>query len=302
MNLREKAVAVARLRPECIECTCRKYLTKYPEDADPRLKVDFMQKVCSMIADAPESHAVPVIVRDILELRKEMFGEEDDYTEIKRHFNDLLLSRREELRKRIEAAADPLMLSLQIAMIGNYIDFAVLSNVDEGDLDRLLMSAETKELDRAAYEGLKKDLGEARRLVYFTDNCGEIVLDRLLIEEILKQYPNLTVSVIVRGMQAVNDATVEDAVQAGLDEIARIQGNGNGIMGTWLPETSEEALALIEEADVMIAKGQANFETLRHCGLNIYYLFLCKCSVFSRQFQVPEHAGILVNEFDPRNY
>jgi len=129
-----------------------------------------------------------------------------------------------------------------------------------------------------------------------TDNCGEIVLDKLFIREIMKQYPQLKITTIVRGGAVLNDAQLEDAKQIGLTELVAVLDNGNNIAGTWLEEVALPAKQRIEEADVILAKGQANFETLRGCGLNIYYIFLCKCEMFARQFEVEKFTGMLVNE------
>ena len=117
-------------------------------------------------------------------------------------------------------------------------------------------------------------------MVYLTDNCGEVVLDKMLVKLLKEMYPNLDITVIVRGEQILNDATMEDAVQIGMTDMVNVIGNGNNIAGTWLDAVSEQALKLIDQADVIIAKGQGNFETLYGCGKNIYYMFLCKCQLF----------------------
>lgn len=156
-------------------------------------------------------------------------------------------------------------------------------------------------MDEATYDRLRQDLEQAEKLVFFTDNCGEVLLDKLLLQEIGRQYPHISIAAVVRGKEALNDATREDALQVGLDQAAYVADNGNDVAGTWLPELSDEAASLMEEADVMIAKGQANFETLRHCGKNIYYLFLCKCHIFSDMFQTEPFSGMLVHERDARN-
>lgn len=295
---------VMHLRPDCIVCAFNKYITKYPEDTPPSVRVDFMQRVMGMMAGAEKTTAIPVIIRDIDKLRIEMFGHTDDYTEIKKHFNAILLDRIDSFRSRIADAEDPLKLAMQLALVGNYIDFGVIDHVDETFLNRLLQEAESKDFEEETYRKLKEDLSGGGNLVFLTDNCGEIVMDRLLIEQIKARYPEISVSVIVRGKPAMNDATMEDAVQAGLtsmEQVDLVVGNGNDIMGTWLPEISAEAGDLISRADILIAKGQANFETLRRCGLNIYYLFLCKCDLFANMFRVPRLSGMLINDLDPRN-
>ncbi len=295
---------VEHLCPQCIVCAFNKYINKYPEDVSQDKKVEYMQRVMSMMAEAGMSTSIPVIVRDIDELRIEMFGSTDDYTEIKKHFNQILIDEMDLFRERIASAKDPMKLAMQLALVGNYIDFGVVDHVDEDFLRELLQEAEKKDFDDDSYESLKKDLEKGGKLVYFTDNCGEIVMDRLLMELIKKLYPGISISVVVRGMDTMNDATMDDAKQVGLthmNQIDQVVGNGNNIMGTWFPEISDEAATLIKEADVMIAKGQANFETMRQCGLNIYYLFLCKCDLYADMFHVPKLSGMLINDRDPRN-
>lgn len=296
-NLQE----MQRLRPECMTCTCEKYLKKYPEDAPEEAKIDYMQKVFALLAGAPKTDAIPVIVREIDKVRLELFGEADDYAGIKKHFNEVMLQKEEDFRQQITAADDSLKRAIQLSMIGNYIDFGAMKHVDEDSLHELLDQAKEQAVDEETYLRLRQELRTAKTLVFFTDNCGEIVLDKLLMEEIKRQYPHISIAAVVRGMETLNDATREDAAQVGLDKVAHVADNGNDVAGTWLPELSEEAAVLMEHADVMIAKGQANFETLRCCGKNIFYLFLCKCHIFSDMFQVKPFSGMLIHERDVRN-
>ena len=152
------------------------------------------------------------------------------------------------------------------------------------------------EVDQKQYEELTMELEKAKKLVYLTDNCGEIVMDKLLIKQIKNKYPDLDITVMVRGAEVINDATIEDAKQVGLNEIVKVIPNGSDIAGTWIEEISEEAKKELDEADIIISKGQGNFETLRKCGKNIYYIFLCKCDLFANIFQVPKLTGMLINE------
>ena len=134
-------------------------------------------------------------------------------------------------------------------------------------------------------------------MVYFTDNCGEIVTDKLLISVIRSLAPDLSVTVILRSKEAVNDATIEDARQIRMEETAnRVIGNGNGMPGNVISEMSREAMDEIEKAYIMASKGQGNFEGLSGCGLNIYYLFLRKCEAFMKRFDVPQFTGIMTKE------
>ena len=300
-SLTETIQSVPRLRPECVMCVIRKYANKYPESASNREKVDFMQKVFNIMGNASKTTAIPVLTRDIDQLRYDMFGDKDEYGEIKYHFNEIMMHKIDDFRKDIRQAKNPLFYAMQLALAGNYIDFSAVANVNDEDLGKMLDAARDLNFDKDTFEKFRKDLEKGGSLVFFTDNCGEVVLDMLLMEEIMKQYPEVRISAVVKGQEAVNDATMEDAAQIGLDKLVRVVGNGSNIGGSWVPEMPEEVVDMIEKADIIFSKGQANFETFRHCKRNAYYLFLCKCDVFADQFQTDPFTGIFVHEADPRN-
>ncbi|MBR4983401.1 MAG: DUF89 family protein [Lachnospiraceae bacterium] len=287
---------VRRLHHECLSCMTKVHLNKYPEGTTDEQKVEYMQRVLKVLAEAPEKYGAPVIVRTINQIQDEMFGMKQDYAEIKKHYNRVMLNHEEQVNSKLAQSDDPIKTGIQYAMIGNYIDFGARISVNEEQLTELLNDSDRFVIDEKQYGELTDNLERAHKMVYLTDNCGEIVMDKLLIREIKKKYPDLKVTVLVRGEEVINDATLEDAAQVGLTEIAEVLPNGSDIAGTWLEEISEEAKSVLEEADVIISKGQGNFETLRKCGMNIYYIFLCKCDLFANTFQVPKLTGMLINE------
>lgn len=285
-----------RLNPGCISCLLKSRLEDFPEDTPHEMQIEYMQRVLKAISETPKSEGAPVIVRTINQIQKEMFGYNKDFTHVKSHFNELMLEKAPSVREKLNQSEDSLKLAIQYAMTGNYIDFGAMNNVDEEQLDQLLDQASGNHVDEKEYASLKADIEKARSIVYLTDNCGEIVMDKLLIEEIKKQNPNAQITAIVRGKPVLNDATMEDAIQVGLTELVNVIGNGSEIAGTYLEEISEEAKNAIDCADVIFAKGQGNFETLRMCGKNIYYIFMCKCEMFAKRFQVPKYYGMLIND------
>ena len=285
-----------RLKPECISCIVDKQLENHPKNISLTDKTDYMQSVLRIVSEATKDMSAPVIVRQIYDLQKEMFGMEMDYTEIKKYFNAQMLDRYETFQSAIQNADDQFRLAIQYAMIGNYIDFGAMKEVEEEKLNELLEDAKEIFLDEVQYQNLKKEILTKKSMVYLTDNCGEIVFDKLLVQTIQKMNPDLKITVIVRGMPVLNDATMDDAIQVGLNEIVDVIGNGSNIAGTCLEKISEEAHELINQADFILSKGQGNFETLQECGLNIYYLFLCKCKMFANRFQVPRFTGMLLND------
>lgn len=287
-----------RLKPECINCIVNKHLTAYPEGISETEKTDYMQSVLRIVSQASKDNSAPVIVGKIYDLQREMFGMEKDFTEIKKYYNAEMMKRFDNFEQEIDKAEDPFRAAVQYAMTGNYIDFGAMKTVDEEKLNELLCQAKDISFDETEYQKLKTEVITKKKLVYLTDNCGEIVFDKLLIKTIQKMNPNLQITVLVRGLPVLNDATMDDAVQTGLTEIVDVMGNGSGIAGTCLESISTKALQKIEEADFVISKGQGNFETLQECGKNIYYLFLCKCIMFANRFQVPRFTGMLLNDWN----
>lgn len=285
-----------RLNPECIPCLLGNQLERYPKDIDNSKKIAYMQAILRVIADASDSMSAPMIMREITKIQRQMFGNEMDYSEIKRHFNQLMLEKEMDVQKEINASEDELKLAIQFAIIGNFIDFGAMKSVDEQKLEEFLHSARDISVNEEEYISLRKDILDAKKITYLTDNCGEIVMDKLLIHVIQKMNPDANLTVLVRGEQVLNDATLEDAVQVGLTEMADVRGNGSDIAGTCIEELSEEARKIIYDSDVILAKGQGNFETMQMCGLNVYYIFMCKCEMFARKFQVPRFTGMLLSD------
>ena len=292
-------MSVNRLEPECIRCLVSKQLTAYPETATPAQQIEYMQRFLKLVAQARHDVGVPAISRDLKNLKKELFGAQEDFTEIKRHFNALMLSRGPGLQQKLDEADDPLLLALQYAFVGNYIDFGgAMHKVQEEELSRLIADAPGFELNADACEALRTEIMRAGRIVYLTDNCGEIVMDKLLMRVIRRMNPSAQLTVMVRGDDVLNDATRDDAEQVGLAEVAAVMDNGSDVAGTWLEDISDEARLTIENADLILAKGQANFETMRGCGLNVFYLFMCKCNLFATRFNVPRFTGMLIHDRD----
>ena len=285
-----------RLHSECIRCLTGKYLAKPPEELTEAQKIEYFQTVLSIMGSANPEYAAPVAMQDIERALYEKFGVKQDFSAVKRYFNALLLEREADFLRMLDASPDPLRLGVQLAMTGNYIDFGAIENVNPDSLNRLIDEASGQPVDEIRLAALKDDLSRARSLVYLTDNCGEIVFDKCLMKTIARLYPQISITAVVRGGDVSNDATMEDAEQVRLDEAAKVMHNGTAVAGTWLEGISEEAHSAIDSASVIISKGQANFETLRKCGLNVYYIFLCKCDMFARNFGVPRMTGMLIHD------
>lgn len=287
-----------RFSTECVKCIINRYLNNVPKDFSPAQKLAYVQLVCKQVAEAPSHAGAPVVTQSIKNALQKEFGITEDFSKEKHYFNQMMLGKETEIYKEIADTDDRLKTAIQYAMTGNYIDFGSTHTVDEKYLEKALQQSKERIVDEGVLDALKKDLSVARRIVLLTDNCGEIVLDKLLLKVIKELYPEAELNIMVRGGEVLNDATRKDALEVGLDKVGSVVDNGTEIAGTFLDAVSKDALQILEEADVILSKGQANFETLRGCGKNIYYIFLCKCDMFAKRFGVERFTGMMINDRD----
>lgn len=294
--LQKEPVWIMKINAFCMSCLVQAQARRIQKFQDEEKKACYMREVLHMIAESDPKWSAPALLEPISKLYEKYWGMQNDLEEEKKTFNELLLSMEDDLEQKIRSRKDPLEAALCLARLGNYIDFSALGEVSAEKLLELLAQAEQETLDTAEYRHFCKDLKDGKYLVYLTDNCGEIVLDKILIKLLREQYPQLMIEVLVRGVAVTNDATVEDARYVGLTEVAPVFGNGSGIAGTELTHISKEAKEKLEQADLILSKGQGNFETLHTCGLNIYYLFLCKCDWFMQRFHAEHLKGMFINE------
>ena len=287
-----------KVSAECMHCLVKRQADNIKKYSDEEKKAEYLGKVLGIIANNAAEEPAPVLLSHIGRLHEEYFGKPFSFDELKKGYNAMMLEKENEIRGKIGEAQDPLALALRFAQIGNFIDFGAMDSVDDGKLMEFLEQAETLPLSEDTYAKFTENLKTAKKLVYMTDNCGEVVLDKLLLETIAGIAPHVEKTIIVRGEPVLNDATMEDALQVGIEACGKVIPNGTNIAGTYIPWLSAEAKQAMEEADILISKGQGNFESLHGCGLNIYYLFLCKCQWFMERFGLPQYSGVFINEFD----
>lgn len=256
----------------------------------------FAKDLMKLLADAPQGVSAPFFTPGVAKLFHDHYGlDMDRFRQEKIDSNAFVLLRLPQIREKVRSAADPVFAGLQFAILGNYIDFSALRDeVSFEKLDEMLDSALEMELDRENYASFCGELEAGKKLLYLTDNAGEIGFDRVFAEEIQKKYPHLEITFCVRGGPANNDATREDAAEVGIP--FRVIDNGNCIPGTQIDQLSVEAKRAMDEADVILSKGQGNAETLLGCGYNIYYAFLVKCQLFIERFQKEKLTPMFVKE------
>lgn len=285
-----------RFNADCMACHLKRNVEAANALGDEETAAAFARELMKLYLSVPEGVSTPWVGPGTAELFRRFYHlPEDRYHREKEESNRFVLERMGMLRSLVQEAPDPVFAGLQLAILGNYIDFAALQNqVSFEKLDEMLRSALDMELDREVYQSFCRELAEGKKLLYLTDNAGEIGFDRIFAEELHKAYPHLEITFCVRGGFAANDATRADAAAVGIP--FPVIDNGNAIAGTELTLLGKEAKAAVEAADVILSKGQGNVETLLGCGRNIYYAFLIKCPRFEKRFGKKKLTPMFVKE------
>jgi len=278
-----------RISEACARCL---YDRQKNRDPDPV----YLKQVREMIETRDRDDTAPLMVYRFDRLYEQYRGPGRGMRDEKKKYNDLVLGMEKELRERIRGSADPLAAALAMARVGNYIDFGAMDAVEEDTFLGLFENASLRDEELPVYRSFLHACEKGASFLLLADNCGEIVLDKLLIECLRERFPSMKVSVMVRGGEAVNDVTIEDALYVGLQEMAHIITNGVPAAGTIYELMPAESKISLDTADVILSKGQGNYESLTGQGRHIFYLFLCKCQVFTERFAVPPLTGMFVEE------
>lgn len=247
--------------------------------ADERQQREILGRVLDLLKDVPLSSVPPEIVRQVHRVVRDVTGVEDPYQEVKARSTEEALALYPWLKTILAEAEDGLETAARLSIAGNIIDMGPNPAYDLRD-EVMRVLAEPFAADDS--EALLSTLNEAASVLYLADNAGETVFDRLLIEAI-----DAPVIYAVKGRPIINDATVEDALAASVDQVAEVMSNGSDSPGTLLEACSEAFRRTYDAADLIIAKGQANYETLSEKGARVFFLLQTKCPVIARDVGTP---------------
>jgi len=268
---------------DCIPCFLRQTLEAARfVTSDTAFHESILRDLLRETAGMDLSECPPAVGQKLHRRLRQMSGVADPYRKVKDHFNAMALEMLPDLAVRVENAVDPLFHALRLAIAGNVIDLGVKGGLGEGEVREAIQNT-LNEPFHGDLDDFRDSVNEARSILYLTDNAGEIVFDRLLIE----QLPLDRVTVAVRGAPVLNDAIREDAETAGLCRLVEVIDNGSDAPGTILADCCEDFRRRFDEADLIIAKGQGNFETLSGEENNIYFLFKAKCPVIASHVGLP---------------
>ncbi len=280
-----------RLHDKCLPCVVNQVI-KVANITGITKKEELLREVFTYLSKMNFDETTPEIIGEIFDMIKKHTKNPDPYKETRNYYNTLFMELLPEFERKIDQAENLFMLAVRYAIVGNIIDFNPIHNTLLEDVYDCFDKMEQLEFAIDDSSALMKDISNAGTLIYLGDNCGEICMDKLLLKKIRELNPNVKLLFGVRGKPVVNDSISEDAYFVGIDEYALIIDNGDGSLGTVLNRTSSAFKEVYNKADVVIAKGQANYECLSEEDKNIYFLLMTKCDVIAKDIGVEEKKMI----------
>lgn len=276
----QKGITV-RIREKCIPCTIQQAI-KVADMVGLKEKDDLLRKVFAYLSKVDfKISTTPELIGEIFSLLKKEARNDDPYKETRTYYNNLFSRQLPTLEQEIDKTDDPFRESVKYAIIGNIIDFNPIHDMQLPDVESYFarLKREKLEIDDSGF--LRQEVAKANVLLYLGDNCGEICLDKILVKKMREVNPLCQIFFAVRGTAVVNDSVEEDAHAVGMHDYATIISNGDSSLGTVLHRTSKKFQEIYRKADIVIAKGQANYECLSEEKKNLYFLLMTKCEVIA---------------------
>lgn len=286
-----------KIHDKCLPCMVNQVI-KVANITGVNNKEELLKEVFTYLSKMDFEATTPEIIGEIFGMIKEHTNNQDPYKETRNYYNTLFSKLLPEFERKIEQDENSFQLAVRYAIVGNIIDFNPIHNTLLEDIFDYFEKMEQLELAIDDSKELAEDILNSKTLLYLGDNCGEICMDKILLKKIKELNPNVKIFFGVRGKPVVNDSIAEDAYAVGIDEYAEVIDNGDGSLGTVLKRTSREFKEVYKKADVVIAKGQANYECLSEEKKKIYFLLMTKCDVIANDIGAPEKKMICMkNKF-----
>jgi uncharacterized protein with ATP-grasp and redox domains len=235
-----------------------------------------MNEVMKYLQNISLSESPPELSKNVHEIIRNITKSNDPYKNVKKISNEKGKKLYKKIRKIVENAEDPLLTGIEYAIIGNAIDFGTFKRFD---IDELINNGMKNNFINKAYIRFKELLETSKTILYLADNTGEIFFDKILIKQLIKKGKNITYA--VKSNPIINDALFEDAKFAGIDKIAEIieydKGQKKSSPGVILKNASKSFQKIFNSADMIISKGQGNYESLNNVNREIFFLLMIKC-------------------------
>ena len=271
---------------DCIPCFYRQALDAARiAGADELIQKKIIDELSKLIPDFSLEASPPEMGRAIYSLVGKISGVKDPFKEIKENSNKFALKLYPKLKQEINNSEDRLLTAVRLSIAGNVIDYGVKNSLNVEEEVNKIFNRDFKNDNENRktvfrYQEFKEILSKVNHVIYLADNAGEVVFDRLLIEELTEKLGKQLIYV-VRDKPIINDALIEDAIFCGINKVAKITSNGSDAPGTILKYCSPEFMELYQDAELIISKGQGNYESLSEEDKSIFFLFRAKCPVIA---------------------
>ena len=268
---------------DCIPCLFRQALdAARVSGVIPEVQKKILDDVAQQMPEFSLESSPPEISRVIHETVRKYSGVDDPYAQIKKKSNSLGLSVYDRLKEKVENSKDSLLTSVELAIAGNIIDYGVKNSLNvEAEVERILneetVAIEHEEECFFAYASFCETLNKSKNILYLADNAGETVFDKLLLEQLKQRDKDILYAVKERPI--LNDALAQDAIECGIDKLAQVFSSGSDAPGTVISRCSKKFISIFNQSDMVISKGQGNFEALSNPSRTVFYLFMAKCPV-----------------------
>ena len=270
---------------DCIPCFIKQSLeaSRMATD-DPAVQEKVLKKVMNHLKDISYEDSPPELSREVHAIIKKITKNNDPYKKVKIESNEMARKIFANLKKTIEQSEDPLLTAIKISIVGNVIDYGTM---DRYNVDDMIDNALHRDFDCTDYDKFKEQLEKSKTILYLADNTGEIYFDKLLLEKLKEMDKEITF--VVKSNPIINDALKEDTITSGIDKLANIiccdDGQTISTPGVVLNYASKDFLDLFEKSDMIIAKGQGNYEGLSEVERKVFFMLVAKCPLVANDIK-----------------
>lgn len=287
-----------KITPTCVPCLLNRVIFEAGQSTDSQnVQTQVIKNACSMLGDLYDPTTCSAdIATKVHKKTYEILKNPDPYKELKKQSNQIALSLIPMVKQRIIESSNPLKTAMLASIVGNTMDFGIKgASKNPGELREVFNQIFDEGFGFDETEKLLSMLNESRSVLYFTDNCGEIVFDKLVCQQLKKRFPNISIGLVVKGEPVLSDATLKDVKELSFDEVVdTVFTTGGYAVGVNLDLFSEELSNEIKKADVLLCKGMANYESFSETKIRpIVYLLRSKCSPIASSMQVSVNANIV---------
>ena len=287
-----------KIQTECVPCLIKRIIFEADQSTDDnKIKTKTIKKACKALSELYDPNSCSAsIATKVHKLVYETLSDDDPYIDLKNKANKYAKKLVPKIEEIVKKSKSPLKTSMVASIVGNMMDFGIAgASKDPSNLVEIFEKTINEKLGIDDFDKLDKILSKSKKVLFFTDNCGEIVFDKILVKELKNKYPDIFLTLVVKGESVLSDATMDDAIDLGFDEIVdEILTTGCFAVGVDFNKMPEQLKNALDETDLIICKGMANYESFSETNYKpISYLMRVKCSAIARSIGVKENTSII---------